>query len=91
MATNEEIDRILDESLNFYEVLRVDPESDNFNSDLRRNFKQLAPLVHSDRNRENVERADEACKVLLKAYQTLKDPTSRLERKHIIYKSLISF
>lgn len=58
---------------NYYEILGVG--RDVTDSELKRQYKQLALVLHPDKNR--APQSDEAFKAVSKAYATLSDPTQR--------------
>lgn len=62
-------------NLNPFEVLQLEPATEP--EQIKKKYRSLSMLVHPDKNRDNVERAQQAFEVVNKAYKVLCNEVTR--------------
>ncbi|KXJ17105.1 DnaJ-like subfamily C member 8 [Exaiptasia diaphana] len=69
-------------NLNPYEVLQLLPDSSE--EDLKKQYRKLSFLVHPDKNRHDIDRAQKAFDAVSNAYKTVQDPEKLKRVKEIL-------
>ncbi|KAL4823075.1 hypothetical protein H8958_017971 [Nasalis larvatus] len=69
-------------NLNAFEVLRIDPEVTD--EEIKKRFRQLSILVHSDKNQDHADRAQKAFEAVDKAYKLLLDQEQKKRALDVI-------
>ncbi|CCW60673.1 unnamed protein product [Phytomonas sp. EM1] len=75
MNDQELIERILNSSKDYYDVLQVNKDASL--SAIRRSYYKLSLKLHPDKNLDNSEEVKKAFQIVSRSYEVLKDSTSR--------------
>lgn len=80
LTSDQQINRLLRAgstyfNLNPFEVLQLDPATEP--DQIKKKYRSLSMLVHPDKNRDNVERAQAAFECVNKAYKVLCNEVTR--------------